>query len=78
VHNALQFEALDMLNCVICPIFFANMLARWPRSFVTVVYSLVLALKGYQLTLLLLPAARRQHAHLKARCVWGALLWEEM
>jgi hypothetical protein len=66
----LQFEALDMINCLICPIFFANMLSRWPKDFVTAVYGVVLAVKGYQLMLLVMPAARQRHAHPKAR--WAA------
>lgn len=65
----LQFEALDMINCLICPIFFANMLSRWPKDFVTAVYGVVLAVKGYQLMLLVMPAARQHHAHPKARWV---------
>lgn len=63
----MQYEVLDLINCLITPIFFANMLSRWPKSFVTTVYCVVLTLKGYQLTLLLIPAARQRHAHAKAR-----------
>jgi hypothetical protein len=68
----MQYEVLDLINCLITPIFFANMLSRWPKSFVTMIYCIVLTLKGYQLTLLLIPAARQRHAHAKARS--GALL----
>lgn len=49
--------------------FFCSTLARWPRSFLSAVYCLVLAIKGYQMALLLLPAARKARAHAKSRCV---------
>ena len=67
----MQLEGLDLLNCLITPLFFASTLARWPRSFLSSVYCMVLAIKGYQMALLLLPAARRYKAHAKARCVLG-------
>lgn len=65
---ARQWEALDLINCLISPIFFASMLSRWPKDLLTVAYGTVLALKGYQLMLLVMPAARKRHAHKKARC----------
>lgn len=68
---AVQLEGLDLLNCLITPIFFASTLSRWPRSFLSGVYCCVLALKGYQMALLLLPGARQIKAHSKAR--WGGL-----
>lgn len=62
-----QLEGLDLLNCLITPLFFASTLARWPRSLLGTVYCLVLGIKGYQMALLLLPAARQNNAHAKAR-----------
>jgi hypothetical protein len=56
-----------MISCLICPIFFANMLSRWPKSFLALVYGIVLALKGYQLMLLIIPVARVRRAHPTAR-----------
>mgnify|MGYP001806896551 CR=1 FL=1 len=64
----LQLEGLDLLNCLITPLFFASTLSRWPRSFLSSVYCMVLAIKGYQMALLLLPAARKYRAHAKSRC----------
>lgn len=71
---ALQFEAMDMINCLISPIFFASMLSRWPKDLLTFAYGAVLALKGYQLMLLTISAARERHAHRKARCVCACML----
>lgn len=62
-----EMEGLDLLNCLITPIFFASTLSRWPRSFLASVYCCVLALKGYQMALLLLPGARHIKAHSRAR-----------
>ncbi|WIA22769.1 hypothetical protein OEZ86_009726 [Tetradesmus obliquus] len=62
-----QLEALDLVNCIIAPVFFANALSMWTRGFLSSIYCLVLLLKGYQMGLLLLPNARRQHAHKRAR-----------
>lgn len=79
----LQLEGLDLLNCLITPIFFASTLSRWPRSFLSSVYCMVLAVKGYQMALLLLPAARQNKAHMKARCFGVSLavpaqqLWQQ-
>lgn len=70
---ALQLEGLDLLNCLITPLFFASTLARWPRSFLSSVYCMVLAIKGYQMALLLLPAARKYKAHAKSRCAGACL-----
>lgn len=67
----LQLESLDLVNCIIAPVFFANALALWDRGLLSAVYCVVLLLKGYQMGLLLLPNARRQHAHTRARCVRG-------
>ncbi len=68
----LQLEALDLLNCLIAPLFFANALSRWwdheILGILAATYCAVLLLKGYQLGLLLLPEAHRVHAHRKARC----------
>lgn len=67
----LQLEGLDLVNCLIAPLFFANTLAMWTRGLLSAVYCAVLLLKGYQMGLLLLPGARQVHAHRKARCATG-------
>jgi hypothetical protein len=66
----LQLEALDLVNCIIAPVFFANALSMWMRGFLSSIYCIVLLLKGYQMGLLLLTNARKQHAHKRARYVW--------
>ena len=65
----LQLEVLDLMSCLIAPIFFATTLERWPRSLLANVYTVVLGIKGYQMALLLLPSARAVQAHGRARYV---------
>jgi hypothetical protein len=63
----LQYEYLDLCNCLIAPLFFANALSMFSASMLSSIYCAVLLVKGYQLGLLLLPRARQQKAHKKAR-----------
>ncbi|WIA39137.1 hypothetical protein OEZ86_005266 [Tetradesmus obliquus] len=62
-----QYELLDLYNCLIAPLFFANALSLFSARLLCSIYCAVLAIKGYQLGLLLLPAARQQQAHKRAR-----------
>jgi hypothetical protein len=67
--RAPQLESLDLVNCIIAPMFFANALSIWHWTGLSLVYCVVLLIKGYQLGLLLLPGARRKHKYRRARCV---------
>jgi hypothetical protein len=65
--SLLQYELLDLLNCLIAPLFFANALSMFSASMLNSIYCAVLLIKGYQMGLLLLPRARQQQAHKRTR-----------
>jgi hypothetical protein len=63
----LQYQALDLIGCLMAPLFHATLL-KLSWGLISTIYGLVLILKGYQIGLLFLPAAQQQHAHQHARC----------